>query len=222
MHDGLYRMRVKCQNSKCVLSVQQLSEDSRVMELLHNRLNHTSMATIKAMVANTMDFGLKVKKNSLSLYECVPCIASKMKRMSYRRNPRRVSRQLEKLSADIFTINEVAANKSTMFLLVMDEYLRFKWIFLLSSKADPSLHLHRLIMKLEKQFARHKVVAFHADGGGEFVSNGFKNLCADAGITMQYTHPDNPEENGIVERANGTLVSRVRSMLNATQLPNLL
>ncbi|OWZ14253.1 polyprotein [Phytophthora megakarya] len=222
MHDGMYRMRVKCQNSKCVLSVQQLSEGSRVMELLHNRLNHTSMATIKTMVANKIGFGLKVNKNSLSLYECVPCIASKMKRISYRRNPRRASRQLEKLLADICTINEVAADKSTMFLLVMDEYFRFKWIFLLSSKADSSLHLRRLIMNLEKQFARHKVVVFHADGGIEFVNNDFKNFCTDAGITVQYTHPDSPEENGILERANGTLVSRVRSMLNATQLSNLL
>ncbi|OWY92943.1 polyprotein [Phytophthora megakarya] len=108
-----------------------------------------------------------------------------------------------------------------MFLLVMDEHSRFKWVFLFSSKADSSLHLRRLILKLKKQFAKHKVVVFHADGGGEFVSNDFKNFCADAGITIQYTHPDSPYENGI-ERANGTLVSRVRSMLNATQLPNLL
>ncbi|KAE8900469.1 hypothetical protein PF005_g12325 [Phytophthora fragariae] len=75
-----------------------------------------------------------------------------MKRMTYSRNPRSATNPLEKLSADICTINEVSADKSTMFLLVMDEFSRYKWAYLLKSKADASDHLKHLILKLEKKF----------------------------------------------------------------------
>ncbi|KAE9016161.1 hypothetical protein PR002_g13735 [Phytophthora rubi] len=221
MRDGLYRMRVERRN-KLVLSAQKPSADSNVMELLHNRLNHVAMDTIKEMVASKVDMGVKVNTRNLSFYECVPCIESKIKRMTYSRNPRRATRPLEKLSADICTINEVSADKSTMFLLVMDEFSRYKWAYLLKSKADASDHLKHLILKLEKKFKPLSVMLFHADGGGEFISNAFTAFCANQGVELNYTHADSPEENGIVKRNNGIIVSRVRSMLDATRLPNSL
>ncbi|KAE9076984.1 hypothetical protein PF010_g23681 [Phytophthora fragariae] len=221
MRDGLYRMRVERRN-KLVLSAQKPSADSNVMELLHNRLNHVAMDTIKEMVASKVDMGVKVNTRDLSFYECVPCIESKIKRMTYSRNPRRATRPLEKLSADICTINEVSADKSTMFLLVMDEFSRYKWAYLLKSKADASDHLKHLILKLEKKFKPLSVMLFHADGGGEFISNAFTVFCANQGVELNYTHADSPEENGIVKRNNGIIVSRVRSMLDATRLPNSL
>jgi hypothetical protein len=67
------------------------------------------------------------------------------------------------------------------------------------------------------------VQVFHADGGDEFISNEVELFCADNGIeTHQYTHADSPEENAIVERANGLVVQCVRSVLDATVLPNMM
>ncbi|KAE9037945.1 hypothetical protein PR001_g8167 [Phytophthora rubi] len=140
-----------------------------------------------------------------------------MKRMTYSRNPRRATNPLEKLSADICTINEVSADKSTMFLLVMDEFSRYKWAYLLKSKADASDH-----PEAGEEVQATQCDAVHADGGGEFISNDFTAFCVNQGVELNYTHPDSPDENGIVERNNGIIVSRVRSMLDAPRLPNSL
>lgn len=108
-----------------------------------------------------------------------------------------------------------------MFLLVMDKLSRFRWVFLLQSKVDASRYLRHLMLKLEKA-KKYKILVFHADGGGEFVSNEFKEFCASQGVEMQFTNADSQDENTIVERANGVIVTRVRLMLEATHLPNLM
>lgn len=105
-----------------------------------------------------------------------------------------------------------------MFLLVMDKLSRFRWVFLLQSKVDASRYLRHLMLKLEKA-KKYKILVFHADGGGEFVSNEFKEFCASQGVEMQFTNADSQDENTIVERANGVIVTRVRLMLEATHLP---
>ncbi|KAE9017073.1 hypothetical protein PR003_g16561 [Phytophthora rubi] len=113
------------------------------MGLLHNHLNHASMDTIKQM----------------------------MKTMTHRRNPLRATQLLQKISADICTINEVAADKSTMFMLVMDEYSRCTWVYPLQHEGGACQHIRQLKLKLGKQVKKYNVLIFHADGGGEFVSN---------------------------------------------------
>jgi len=97
-----------------------IGDEVDAMELFHNRLNHASMDSIKTLAGTGMDFGVKIGKEALRAYECVPCIESKMKRMIYRTNPRRATKLLEKVSVDVCAINESAVDKSEMFLLVMD------------------------------------------------------------------------------------------------------
>ena len=53
--------------------------------------------------------------------------------------------------------------------------------------------------------------AFRMDGGGEF--------CKSTGIRQEFTPPSTPQQNGIVERANRTIVEGVRAMLTGRGLP---
>ena len=58
--------------------------------------------------------------------------------------------------------------------------------------------------------------------GGEFVSNEFQSYCETNGITRQLTAPYSPQQNGVVERRNRTLLGMTRSILNHMHLPNYL
>lgn len=51
-----------------------------------------------------------------------------------------------------------------------------------------------------------------SDGGGEFISNEFKDWLAESGIIHQVTLPYTLQLNGVAERANRTFVDLVRSM----------
>ncbi|MCO5580830.1 hypothetical protein L7F22_034703 [Adiantum nelumboides] len=57
------------------------------------------------------------------------------------------------------------------------------------------------------------VQILRSDNGGEYVSNAFQKFCKDVGIQQQYTTPYTPQQNGVSERKNRTLVSAARAML---------
>ena len=53
-----------------------------------------------------------------------------------------------------------------------------------------------------------------SDNGGEFKSRRFESFCGEVGILTQvYTVPDTPQLNGIAERFNQTLFTKVRAMM---------
>ncbi|GKC76000.1 zinc finger, CCHC-type containing protein [Tanacetum coccineum] len=57
------------------------------------------------------------------------------------------------------------------------------------------------------------------DRGGEFTSNEFTKYCKENGIARQLTAPYSPQQNGVVERRNRTVLSTTRS--NNTSLKKL-
>ena len=57
------------------------------------------------------------------------------------------------------------------------------------------------------------------DRGGEYTSNVFKALCLQSGIIQELTEAYSPQQNGVAERANRTLVEMARSMLYHHHLP---
>ncbi|MCO5606603.1 hypothetical protein L7F22_060791 [Adiantum nelumboides] len=57
------------------------------------------------------------------------------------------------------------------------------------------------------------VQILRSDNRGEYVSNAFQKFCKDAGIQQQYTTPYTPQQNGVSERKNRTLVFAARAML---------
>ena len=72
--------------------------------------------------------------------------------------------------------------------------------------------------EVEKSLER-QVKIFRSDNGDEFISNEFKEYLKKEGIKQEFTIPKCPEQNGMAERLNRTLVEIIRSMLVDSQLP---
>lgn len=58
-----------------------------------------------------------------------------------------------------------------------------------------------------------------ADNGGEYTSSRFEEILATEGIHHKHTIPKTPQQNGVAERMNRTLVEMVQSMLLDSKLP---
>ena len=56
------------------------------------------------------------------------------------------------------------------------------------------------------------------DKCGEFCSKEFEEFCKKCGISWQNTTPYTPQQNGVAERMNKTLMERARSMLSGAGL----
>ena len=58
-----------------------------------------------------------------------------------------------------------------------------------------------------------------SDNGGEYTSKEFGSFCRDAGIKRELTTPYNPQQNGVAERKNRTIMEAVKTMIHDQDLP---
>nr|GEY21358.1 retrovirus-related Pol polyprotein from transposon TNT 1-94 [Tanacetum cinerariifolium] len=64
-----------------------------------------------------------------------------------------------------------------------------------------------------------KIKSMRSDRGGEFLSNEFNKFCEDNGIQRFLTAPYSPQQNGVVERKNRTILNMVRSTMKSKKMP---
>lgn len=84
-------------------------------------------------------------------------------------------------------------------------------------------------MKCIKPFVKFKAEAenmcgerikkLRTDRGGEFLSKALSRVCEEAGIIRHLTAPYSPQQNGVVERRNRTVMSMTRSLLKSMSVP---
>ena len=74
-------------------------------------------------------------------------------------------------------------------------------------------------VKLIELDSKCPVRAIRSDNGTEFKNAVLNDFCADKGITRQYSTPRTPQQNGVVERKNRTLIEAARTMLSESKLP---
>lgn len=223
MRDCIYYMRVPRKLKRVMdLMTSPVASKSKPITRLHGRMGHVGLETIRKMLEQKVNFGINLSKKDLLSFECVPCSEEKMRRMTYKRDPRRRTQPLEKMSMNVCALDEPTASGDAMFLLLVDEATRFKWGFLLSKKGEAAGHVKTLLRRIKTKFKKWPIGLLHADQGGEFLAHELEGFCNDEGIEQQYTNGYSPQENAVVERINGTDVVRARSLLRATMLPNLL
>ncbi|GJV21988.1 ribonuclease H-like domain-containing protein [Tanacetum coccineum] len=78
--------------------------------------------------------------------------------------------------------------------------------------------LHDLIVGLENRL-RHKVKTIRCDHGTEFKNQLMNEFCAKKGIKREYSIARTPQQNGVAERKNRTLIEAARTMLADSLLP---
>ena len=74
--------------------------------------------------------------------------------------------------------------------------------------------------EVEKQLSR-KIKRLRTDGGGEY-KKAFGGYLKKKGIIHETTAPYSPDQNGVSERANRTIMDRTRAILAETGFPKIL
>jgi hypothetical protein len=67
-----------------------------------------------------------------------------------------------------------------------------------------------------------KIKVLRSDNGGEYTSNDFKDFCKEAGIKRELTVSYNPQQNGVAERKNRSIIGSARAMIHDQELPMFL
>ena len=106
------------------------------------------------------------------------------------------------------------------FLSLVDDYSRKLWIYVLKSK-DELFNTFKSWKVLIENQSNRKVKRLRSDNGLEFCSAEFNNFCRDNGIVRHRTTVGTPQQNGLAERFNRTILERVRCMLVGASLPKV-
>lgn len=115
----------------------------------------------------------------------------------------------------------VSLGGSEYFLLITDDYSRMSWVYFLNIKDGAFWKFKCFKVLVEKQSGMY-IKTLRTDRGGEFMSKEFNDLCEAHGIRRELTTPYTPEQNGVAEWKNRTVVEMARSMLKEKDLPNTL
>ena len=92
------------------------------------------------------------------------------------------------------------------------------WGYLIKTK-DETLDCFKRFKNLMEGKLDFKIKTLRTDNGGEFTSRVFEDYCNQEGISHQLTSPYSPQQNGVVERRNRSVISITRSLLKAMILP---
>jgi transposase InsO family protein len=94
------------------------------------------------------------------------------------------------------------------------------WIALLPSKDGAATAIKRIQAAAERKSGK-QLGALRTDRGSEFTATKFSEYYAELGVRHHITAPYSPQQNGVVERRNQSVVGTARCMLKARGLPGL-
>ena len=94
------------------------------------------------------------------------------------------------------------------------------WVCLLPSKDEAATTIKRIQATAERKTGK-KLLALRTDHSGEFAAANFVDYCTQLGVHRELTTSYTPQQNGVVERWNQSVVGMARSMLKAKGLPGV-
>ncbi|GJY83231.1 retrovirus-related pol polyprotein from transposon TNT 1-94 [Tanacetum coccineum] len=154
---------------------------------------------------------------------CSACERGKSKKASH--PPKLVPSdysKLELLHMDLCGPMRVASiNGKKYILVIVDDFSRYTWVYFLRSKDETPEIIKKFITQAQLNY-KAKVCKIRTDNGTEFKNATLKAHYEKLGIMQQFSIARTPQQNGVVERRNRTLVEAARTMLIFSKLPEFL
>ncbi|CAI7878099.1 unnamed protein product [Closterium sp. NIES-54] len=152
-------------------------------DMLHLRLVHVGVDTIKSSAKHEVAAGLDIKKSTAADLPSASCVSGKLARHTFPDQP-----------------------------LLKDRKTRYLWMRPIAKKSDVLVVFLKWLKEVERQTSK-MVKKLRSDCGGEFLGCAFTDLVEDKGILHNLTCPCTPQQNGMAEREMRTVVEAVRTML---------
>ncbi|KAJ0458572.1 putative RNA-directed DNA polymerase [Helianthus annuus] len=187
--------------------------------LWHRKMGHIHLRKMNHLVHNDLVLGVHIKGFHLE-GECISCVKGKQKKKSHpKKQVNSVSRPLERIHMDLFgPVNVKSITGDTYCLVVTDDYSRFSWVSFLKTKVETFDSLMALFKKIENLYQR-RIKRIRSDNSTEFKNNKMEEFCDERGILHEFSAPYTPQQNGVAERKNRTLIETARTMLADSKLP---
>lgn len=211
---NLYEIKIKVTNYEEANATTTESNN-----LWHSRMGHASDHCLQELVRHKMVVGMDAFS---PIGMCDICIQGKQTRKPFIGSRPKANRVLERIHTDVcgpFTPQTWDGYR--YFVSFIDDYSHFTYIYLMKNKSD----VLKCLIEYEAMATalQNLPISFiTVDQGCKYSSNDANQFFKRKGIPVQTSVAYTPQQNGVAERFNRTLVEKMRSMLLETNAPKFL
>lgn len=206
--NNMYKLNTVGTGTACAVFPKESKAD---IETWHRRMAHLNMADVYKLSKCTEGINISTKNTENSV--CIPCCEGKQTRLPFPHSGSRANGLLEIVHSDLCGPMETpSAGGAKYFITFVDDYSRKVYVYFLKNKLDIKSVFERFKNEVENETDR-RIKILRTDNGKEYCNNMFLKCLADSGIKHQTSTPYTPEQNGLAERMNRTLVERAKAML---------
>ncbi|CAI7885822.1 unnamed protein product [Closterium sp. NIES-53] len=187
--------------------------------MAHKRLGHPSYTSMDATFRNGDVEGLSISDKTSPLKPpCDSCLRGKISKTPFPTGgDKRTTRPLELVHSDIMDLGD--AHPSLRYVLTLkDDYTNYLWVAPLARRSDMATVFSAWHREMKTKLPTKPLAALRTDNGGEYTANAFTDYLSSHGINHQTSLPHTPQQNGVAERVNRTLMNRVRAMTTGASL----
>ncbi|KAL8099662.1 hypothetical protein AgCh_032065 [Apium graveolens] len=185
----------------------------------HKKLSHLNFNNINKLVKKDLVRGLP-KSVFAPDGLCDSCQKAKQRKSSFKsKTESSILEPYHLLHVDLFgPVNVISIAKKKYAMVIVDEFTRYTWVYFLHIKSETTSILIDHVKQLDK-LVKDYVKIIRSDNGTEFKNLIMEEFCKDHGIKQEFSSPGTPQQNGVVERKNRTLIEAARTMLDEIKLP---
>jgi transposase InsO family protein len=145
---------------------------------------------------------------------CSACQARKQVGVYHpHKNIMMTERTLELLHMDLFSpIAYISISGSKYCLVILGDYSCFTWVFFLQEESQTEETLKKFLRRAQNEF-KLRIKKIRSDNGMEFKNSQIDGFLEEEGIKHEFSSPYTPQQNGVLERKNRTLIDMARTML---------
>lgn len=198
------------------------NNQAKPIDLWHRRMMHTSKTKIVEMAKTESVLGLNIEEGDLT--PCDSCLTGKSTRQTFSKNQcehdtKLKTEILELVHADLMGPVDIPSWGGSKYLLtITDDASRYIFVRFLKKKGDVLGEIKKWKVEVEKQTGQ-QLKRIRTDNGLEFCSKNWMDFCNSEGIRHEKTMIYTPQQNGVAERLNRTLLDLVRAGIQENNLP---
>nr|GEW94806.1 putative ribonuclease H-like domain-containing protein [Tanacetum cinerariifolium] len=191
-----------------------LSKASKTKSWLwHRRLSHLNFGAINHLARQGLVRGLpklKFEKDHI----CAACAMGKSTKKTHKPKFKDTNQEkLYLLHMDLCGPMRVKSiNGKKYILIIVDDYSRFTWVKFLRSKDETPMFIIKFLKMIQVRL-NAPVRRIRTDNGTEFVNQTLRDYYKEVGISHETSVARSPQQDGVVERRNRTLIKAARMML---------
>jgi len=199
-----YILQTQTEHSNIEAKPAQVTTKHGTLHDWHCRLGHISFDNVKRLAEDHSEIAIDGSRSNPT---CVSRVATKQTRIPNHLPSTRITTvPLELIHSDLAgPMNIPSLGGARYFLLFIDDHTSYTTVFTIYQKSE-TFSKFKEYKALVENYHNTKIKALRSDNGGEYTSDSFSKYLRNSGISHEKTAPYSPEQNGVSERGNRTLI----------------